>query len=99
VFGTPDYYIYVAGGLKVFVDDWYIATQKGVEGLKGKPYGLFHSHGGGGGVRGPFESLFKHVGGKQVGHTIESCGHPNAAALRACRKLEAQLARSVARQA
>ncbi len=22
-FGTPDYFGYVAGGLKVFIDDWY----------------------------------------------------------------------------
>jgi multimeric flavodoxin WrbA len=99
VFGTPDYFGYSAGTLKAFCDDWYIAAQKDRERLDGKPYGLFYSHGGGGGVRGPFESLFKHVGGKQVGQTIESCGHPNAAVLRACRKLEAQLARSVARQA
>ena len=32
-FGTPDYYSYLAGGLKVFLDDWYIATQADPTGL------------------------------------------------------------------
>lgn len=93
-FGTPDYYSYIAGGLKVFVDDVYIAAQKNSEGLEAKPYGLFYSHGGGGGVRGPFENLFKHVGGRKIGETVESRGKPNVSVLRACRELGAQLARS-----
>jgi len=50
-FGSPDYYSYVAGGLKQFMDDHYILdVRKGVKGLKGKPYALFYSHGGGGRV-------------------------------------------------
>ncbi len=91
-FGTPDYFSYIAGSLKVFVDDWHIACQRDRQGLEGKPYGLFYSHGGGGSVRGPFEGLFKHVGGKQVASTIESRGKPNVAVLRACRELGAHLA-------
>jgi len=47
-FGSPDYYSYIAGGMKVFLDDWYIAQKSNSQGLKGKPYGLFYSHGGGG---------------------------------------------------
>ncbi len=93
-FGTPDYWGYIAGGLKVFIDDWYIAGQKDREGLEGKPYSLFYSHGGGGSVRGPFESLFKHVGGVQVGRAIESRGKPSAAVLLSCRELGAQLAKA-----
>ena len=62
-FGSPDYYSYVAGGLKMFMDDHYIAdVRKGMQGLKGKPYALFCSHGGGGRVREVMVSLFKRIG-------------------------------------
>lgn len=94
-FGTPDYFGYVAGGLKTFADDWYIAKGQDRKGLEGKPYGLFYSHGGGGNVREPFEKLFKHVGGKQVGETIESRGKPTAAILRTCKELGGKLAQTV----
>jgi hypothetical protein len=43
-------------------------------------------------VRKPFEDLFKYVGGKKIGETIESRGKPSTAVLRACRELGAQLA-------
>ena len=33
-FGSPDYYSYIAGGLKTFLDDWYIARHKRQENLK-----------------------------------------------------------------
>ena len=43
-FGSPDYYSYVAGNLKQFMDDHYIAdVRKGMQGLKGKPYALFYA--------------------------------------------------------
>jgi NAD(P)H dehydrogenase (quinone) len=90
-FGTPDYFSYVAGGLKVFIDDWYIARKSSRRGLEGKPYGLFYSHGGGGRVRGPFEDLFSRMG-SQVGETIKSYGRPNDGVLEACRELGQQLA-------
>lgn len=90
-FGSPDYYSYIAGGLKVFLDDWHIARGSNAEGLEGKPYGLFYSHGGGGKVRGPLESLFSRMG-TQVGATAESRGRPDDAALAACKALGRQLA-------
>ena len=90
-FGSPDYYSYVAGGMKVFLDDWYIAKQSNPEGLTGKPYALFYSHGGGGRVKGPLETLFGQMGEK-VGETIESVGRPGDDSLDACRALGAQLA-------
>jgi flavorubredoxin len=93
-FGSPDYYSYIAGGLKVFVDDWYIARRANRQGLENKPYGLFYSHGGGGRVRGPLENLFGRMG-TQVGETVESYGRPNDVALEACRKLGRQLAETV----
>ena len=91
-FGSPDYYSYIAGGLKVFLDDWYIAKQSDETGLTGKPYGLFYSHGGGGKVREPLEKLFATGIGTQVGQTVESHNAPDEAALAACRELGRQLA-------
>ena len=90
-FGSPDYWGYIAGGLKVFIDDWYIAAKSSRRGLHDKPYGLFYSHGGGGRVRGPLEELFGRMG-SQVGETIESYLRPNNAVLAACRELGRQLA-------
>jgi flavorubredoxin len=90
-FGTPDYYSYLAGGLKMFLDDWFIAKQDNPKGLEGKRFGLFYSHGGGGKVRGPFEELFSRMGTK-VGATIESRGAPNDQVKAACRDLGRQLA-------
>jgi flavorubredoxin len=92
-FGSPDYYSYIAGGLKMFVDDWYIARKSNRQGLEGKPYGLFYSHGGGGSVRGPLEELFRQMGSK-VGKTIESYGRPNETVLKACREIGHQLAQA-----
>lgn len=93
-FGSPDYWGYIAGGLKVFVDDWYIARKSNRQGLENKPYGLFYSHGGGGEVRRPLEELFRRMGA-QVGETIESYGRPNNAVLEVCRELGRQLARAI----
>jgi NAD(P)H dehydrogenase (quinone) len=90
-FGSPDYWSYIAGGLKVFVDDWYIACKSDRRGLENKPYGLFYSHGGGGRVRGPLEELFGRMG-TQVGETIESYGKPNGSVLERCRELGRRLA-------
>jgi flavorubredoxin len=93
-FGSPDYYSYIAGGLKVFLDDWHIAAeQKKVKGLKDKPYALFYSHGGGGKVKGPMEALFKHVG-RQIGQSVESLGAPSEAVLEKCRALGRELAKA-----
>lgn len=93
-FGSPDYYSYIAGGLKMFLDDYHIAAElKGVPGLKDKPYALFYSHGGGGKVKGPLEKLFKRIG-RKVGQTVESNGKPAEAVLKKCRALGAELARA-----
>ena len=89
--GSPDYYSYIAGGLKVFLDDWHIAKGADATGLTDKPYALFYSHGGGGKVVGPLESLFERMGTK-VGQTVESRGAPDEAVLGACRDLGRQLA-------
>ena len=93
-FGSPDYFSYIAGGLKVFLDDWFIARKSNRQGLEDKPYGLFYSHGGGGAARRPLEELFGRMG-SQVGETIASRGRPNDAVLAACRELGRQLAEIV----
>jgi flavorubredoxin len=91
-FGTPDYFSYPAGGMKVFMDDWLIAQRGGNEEIKGLPIALFCTHGGGGVARGPFEELFRHVG-PQVGETVMIKGHPGQAEGEACEQLGAALAR------
>ena len=47
--GTPDYFTYMAGGLKQFFDDAKIAEYEG-RAVTGKPYVAFVTHGGGGGA-------------------------------------------------
>jgi NAD(P)H dehydrogenase (quinone) len=90
-FGTPDYYSYIAGTLKVFLDDWYIAKGKEPAGMLDKPLGLFFSHGGGGAAQRPLEQLFRRLG-PQVGDTVESLGDPSERVLAACRALGERLA-------
>jgi len=89
--GTPDYFSYMAGTLKTFMDDIYIAERNGVEGITGKPVGLFFSHGGGGRAKDPFEKLFNRLG-EVVGKTVESIGTPGAKTLDACIALGKSLA-------
>ena len=91
-FGSPDYYSYIAGGLKTFMDDHYIHdVRKGLEGLKGKPYALFYSHGGGGKVRDAMVGIFKRVG-TLVGEPVGSRGRPNPQVLEECKALGKTLA-------
>jgi flavorubredoxin len=95
-FGSPDYYSYIAGGLKVFIDDLYIARKTNREGLQNKPYGLFYSHGGGGRVRDYFEKLFSALNfGPKIGSTIESVGAPNDTILQVCREMGRDLVHAV----
>ena len=92
--GTPDYFSYIAGTLKTFMDDIYIAERKGVKDISGKPVGLFLSHGGGGRAKEPFEKLFKRLG-DVVGETVESSGSPSARVLDSCRELGKKLVAEV----
>jgi flavorubredoxin len=86
-FGSPDYYSYVAGNLKQFMDDHYIAdVRQGMQGLKDKPYVLFYSHGGGGKVINAMQGIFKRVG-TQVGKAVGSRGRPNAKVIEQCKAL------------
>ena len=94
-FGSPDYYSYIAGGMKTFMDDHYIHdVRKGLKGLKGKPYVLFCSHGGGGRVRDVMVNIFKRVG-TQVGEPVASRGKPGPDVLEKCKALGEALAEVV----
>ncbi len=92
-FGTPDYFSYLAGTIKVFLDDWYIGKKVNAARLSDKPYALFLSHGGGGRAKQPFEELLRNMGTK-VGVTVTSPGRPTPAVLDACRALGQQLAQA-----
>jgi flavorubredoxin len=84
--GTPDYFSYMAGTLKTFMDDVYLAERAGAKGISGKPIALFLSHGGGGRAKGPFETLFNRLG-EPVGETVESSGAPSADVISKCKAL------------
>jgi NAD(P)H dehydrogenase (quinone) len=88
--GSPDYYSYIAGTMKTFMDDWYMHRNE--PGYMNKPHAVFYSHGGGGRVRASL-SLFNRLG-NQVGRTLESRGTPNEKVLKECKKLGALLAES-----
>lgn len=86
-FGTPDYFSYIAGTMKTFMDDWYIKRNE--SGYSGKPYVVFYSHGGGGKVREHLD-LFSRVG-TEVGGAVESRGKPTKSVLDECWRLGKKL--------
>jgi multimeric flavodoxin WrbA len=89
--GTPDYFSYLAGTIKTFFDDLYLWDQSGQQ-VKGKPAALFFSHGGGGGVRQPFEYLAGRFF-EQVGQTIEASRPITGEVRKKCLALGEELAR------
>ena len=94
-FGSPDYYSYIAGGLKTFMDDHYIYdVRKGLTGLREKPYVLFYSHGGGGRVKETMERIFRRVG-TLVGEPVGSRGRPDKQVLESCRALGKELGETI----
>ena len=94
-FGSPDYYSYIAGGLKTFMDDHYIYdVRKGLKGLREKPYALFYSHGGGGRVKDAMQQIFSRVG-TLIGKPVGSRGRPDQQILERCKVLGKELAEAV----
>ena len=82
----------MAGNLKQFMDDHYIAdVRKEMQGLKNKPYVLFYSHGGGGRVIDPMKRIFRRVG-TLVGEPVASRGYPSPEVLEECKALGKTLA-------
>ena len=93
--GSPDYYSYIAGGLKTFMDDHYVHdVRKGLKGLREKPYVLFYSHGGGGRVRDAMPRIFSRVG-TLIGEPVGSRGRPDQQVLERCQALGKELAEAV----
>jgi len=90
-FGTPDYFSYLAGTLKTFMDDWYIHRNE--SGYQGKPFAVFYSHGSGGRVKEAL-SLFSRVG-TQIGESIGSLRAPNQTVLDDCKALGILLSKNV----
>ena len=94
-FGSPDYYSYIAGTLKTFMDDHYIYdTRKNLKGLRDKPFALFYSHGGGGRVREIMPRIFGRIG-TQVGVPVGSMGKPDQQVLQRCKAFGRELAKAV----
>jgi len=91
--GSPDYYSYMAGTIKTFLDDHYINRNK--PGYQGRPYVAFLTHGGGGRARESF-SLFSRIG-TQVGKIVESYGSPSDEILKQCVKLGSDLAKATSK--
>lgn len=85
-FGTPDYFSYPAGGVKMFFDDWLVEKRKGNEEIEGLPVAPFMTCGGGGAARQPFEHLCQKVG-PQIADTVVIKGSPDEGAAAACRQL------------
>ena len=94
--GTPDYFSYVAGTIKTFFDNIYLWDQAG-ESVKGKPAALFCSHGGGGKVRQPFESL-AHRFFQQVGETVTGRHPISNDAIKRCLALGKELAAEIGKR-
>ena len=96
--GSPDYFTYMAGGLKQFFDDLYIVAQAG-RSVKGKPYVAFLTHGGGGGAIASIEKLAQSMELVQVAESVSSRGAPSGTAADESVELGRALAAHVARQA
>lgn len=93
--GSPDYYSYIAGGLKMFMDDHYVYdVHKRLGGLRGKPFVLFYSHGGGGRVKDVMPQIFRRIG-TLVGEPVGSSGRPDQRVLERCKVLGRELAKAI----
>ena len=93
--GSPDYYSYIAGALKMFMDDHYIYdVRKNLNGLRDKPLALFYTHGGGGRVKDIMPRIFSRLG-TLVGEPVGSRGRPDEQTLERCRTLGRELAKAI----
>ena len=76
-FGTPDYFSYMAGGLKDFFDRTYYPTEGEVT---DKPCGIFVTHGGGGKAVDSVERVCRAFKFKLVGKPVLVENAPDAEA-------------------
>lgn len=92
--GSPDYFSYVAGGVKQFFDDVCLASWAG-RAVKAKPYVGFITHGGGGAASKSLESLAKALEFQPVAPVLLSKGAPSGPLVEQSRELGRLLARKV----
>jgi len=77
--GSPDYFTYMAGGLKQFFDDILLASWRERKTL-GKPYVAFVTHGGGGGAINSIKQLAEATKLVKVADSVTCQGAPQAQA-------------------
>jgi flavorubredoxin len=94
--GSPDYFSYVAGGLKQFFDDAWIAKRAGLS-TDSKPYVGFLSHGGGGKAITSLEKLAQSMQYTQVAKPVLSQRAPAGSVVQECRALGKALAEYISK--
>lgn len=92
--GSPDYYSYMAGGLKQFFDDLCLAAWAN-QPVTGKPYVAFLTHGGGGAAIASIEKLASDMKLTQVAPSVVCRDAPSGAAIEQSRQLGKALAEAV----
>ena len=93
--GSPDYFSYVAGGLKQFFDDLHIADLAGRK-VQGKPCVLFLTHGGGGKAIEPLQALAAATKLQPVAEPLICQGEPAGDVQQQCTELGTKLAEHLA---
>ena len=94
--GTPDYFTYMAGGLKQFFDDALLASYAGKETMN-KPCAIFVTHGGGGGAVESVQRLAKSLKYREVAPPVLSKGAPKGEVVQQATALGKALATAVAK--
>lgn len=94
--GSPDYFSYIAGGLKQFFDDAWIARRAG-QSTGDKPCVMFMSHGGGGRAMAALEKLCGSMKYEPVVAPLSCVRAPSGDDVEACRQLGRALAEHVAK--
>lgn len=92
--GSPDYFSYMAGGLKQFFDDLCLADWAGRK-VKTKPYVAFLTHGGGGSGIKSIESLAKAMDLQPAAPSAICSGAPQGDAVEKSIELGRRLAKRV----
>ena len=92
--GTPDYFSYMAGGLKDFFDRTFYPTQGQVT---DKPYVAFVTHGGGGKALASVESTCASFKFKKAAEPVIVKGKPDASASAKLVELGKKLVQSLGR--
>jgi len=89
--GSPDYFSYMAGGLKQFFDDLCIADWAGRK-VTGKPYVAFLTHGGGGSAIHSIEKVASDLKLEKAAESQTCRGAPSAAVARKAAELGRKIA-------